>query len=75
MIKTYNKFEGGIAMTENENIDIRKSHEQHYEEHSDDDNHNHDNLNLKGTLIMVMSLGGVIVVSWVLAFLLFMSRM
>lgn len=62
-------------MTENENIDIRKSHEQHYEEHSDDDAHDHNNLNLKGTFFMVMSLGGVIVVSWVLAFLLFMSRM
>lgn len=62
-------------MTDQEKIDIHKNHEEHYEEHSDDDAHDHNNLNLKGTLVMVMSLGGVMVVSWVLAFLLFMSRM
>lgn len=61
-------------MAENEKIDITKSHEEHYEEHSDD-SHGHDNLNLKGTLTMVMALGGFMVVSWLLAFLLFMSRM
>lgn len=37
--------------------------------------HDHDSLNLKGTFFSVMALGGVMVVSWVLAFLLFMSRM
>lgn len=61
-------------MTENKNIDIEKNHEEHYVEHSEED-HDHSNLNLKGTFIMVMSLGGVMVISWVLAFLLFMSRM
>lgn len=56
-------------MTENKNHEIQETnaHENH--------EHDHDSLNLKGTFLLVMSLGGVMVVSWVLAFLLFMSRM
>lgn len=60
-------------MTEEKNNDVQE-HETHVESHDAHD-HDHSNLNLKGTFIMVMSLGGVMVVSWVLAFLLFMSRM
>ncbi len=59
-------------MTEHKNHDIHEVEEPDAEESHD---HDHSNLNLKGTFVMVMSLGGVMVVSWVLAFLLFMSRM
>lgn len=58
-------------MTENKNHEIHEDDPkvETYEEHD------HDSLNLKGTFLMVMALGGGIIVSWVLAFLLFMSRM
>ena len=37
------------------------------------DNHSH--LNLKGTFMMVMALGGLMLISWFGAFILFMERM
>ena len=58
-------------MTENKNHEIHEDDSQ-VETHED---HDHDSLNLKGTFLMVMALGGTIVVGWVLAFILFMSRM
>ncbi len=38
------------------------------------DNH-HDGMNLKGTFLMVMTLGVIMVLSWFGAFMLFMERM
>lgn len=45
---------------------------------SEDTKQNHDdhsNLDLRGTLTMVLFLGGLILVSWFGAFMLFMGRM
>lgn len=55
---------------------MAKLHEkERHEVETNTHDHDHSNLNLKGTLFAVMALGGAMVVSWVLAFLLFMSRM
>lgn len=47
--------------------DIKKNNTDHHDEHS--------SLDLRGTLMMVLLLGGLILVSWLGAFMLFMDRM
>lgn len=54
-------------MTEN---NVEKSHENS-ETHDED----HSKLDLRGTFMMVMFLGGLIFVSWFGAFILFLGRM
>lgn len=55
----------GEIMTDKKDIKDEKSHD-------DDDHHK---LDLRGTLMMVMAIGVLLVVSWFGAFLLFMERM
>lgn len=53
-------------MVEKNNLSEEK-HTAHHDDHS--------NLDLRGTLMMVLFLGGLILVSWFGAFMLFMGRM
>jgi len=58
---------------EGENMTEKKDRNEEEKQHHDADDHH--KLDLRGTFMMVMTIGGLMVLSWFAVFILFMERM